>query len=106
MGFNKYLSWNTPSWSIGAEWWAYVLFPFILAPFKKIITWRRPVVLFFIIIGYLFVIYYLHPLSVVASPFHNNAIGIYSLNVTHDYGFIRCFSGFLFGMLIYDKVGL
>jgi peptidoglycan/LPS O-acetylase OafA/YrhL len=101
MGFHSYLSWDTPSWSISTEWWVYVVFPFIIIPFKKIIAWKKRAVLLFILLGYFMVIYYLYPLSNAASPFPNVS-GVYSLDVTYDYGFIRCFLGFLFGMLIYE----
>jgi len=101
MGFHKYLSWDTPSWSISTEWWMYVAFPFVLVPFRKVVAWKKRAVLLFIIIGYLFIIYYLYPLSKAASPFPS-AEKNYLLDVTYDYGFFRCFLGFLFGMLLYE----
>ena len=100
MHLTSYLTWNQPSWSVAAEWWIYLLFPFMIVPFKKIINWRKSALMLFILGGYFFIIYYLYPLSNASSPFpsiENN-----SLNVTYDFGFIRCFFGFLFGMLLYE----
>ena len=100
MHFTSYLTWDQPSWSVGAEWWIYLIFPFMVVPFKKIARQWKILIFLFILGGYFFIIYYLYPLSNAASPFpslNNNM-----LNVTYDFGFIRCFFGFLFGMLIYE----
>ena len=95
------LTWNSASWSISTEWWMYVIFPFLLIPFRKISDWKKILILFSVIAGYLFVIYYLHPMSMSqwgsVDPQTKN-----SLDVTYDYGFVRCFFGFLFGMLLYE----
>lgn len=101
MDLHTALSWDSASWSISVEWWMYVLFPFLLIPFRKITDWKRIFIFFGVMAGYLFIIYYLHPLSVAATgefdPATKNA-----LDVTYDYGFVRCFFGFLFGMLLYE----
>jgi peptidoglycan/LPS O-acetylase OafA/YrhL len=95
------LSWDSASWSVSVEWWMYVIFPFLLIPFRKITDWKKIFIFFGVIAGYLFIIYYLHPLSAATSgtfdPATNN-----TLDVTYDYGFVRCFFGFLFGMLLYE----
>ena len=101
MNISKNLSWNSASWSISVEWWMYVIFPFLLIPFRRLTDWKKIFVFFGVIGGYLFIIYYLYPLS-------NGTLGgssagtIDTLDVTYDYGFVRCFFGFLFGMLLYD----
>ena len=101
MDLHNSLSWDSASWSISVEWWMYVLFPFLLIPFRRISDWKKIFIFFGIIGGYLFIIYYLHPLSVATSgnidPATKNI-----LDVTYDYGFVRCFFGFLFGMLLYE----
>lgn len=101
MDIHKSLTWNSASWSISVEWWMYVIFPFILIPFRKITDWKKIFVFFGVIAGYLFIIYYLHPLTAATNgstdPHTKNI-----LDVTYDYGFIRCFFGFLFGMLLYE----
>ncbi|CAN5443028.1 acyltransferase [soil metagenome] len=101
LGVHQFLSWNAPSWSISTEWWMYVLFPLLMLFFQTTTPWKRLGVLCFIITGYLFISYYLHPLSTVNSPYPD-LTKVNSIDVTYDYGFIRCFFGFLFGMLIYD----
>ncbi len=101
MNLYKFLSWNTASWSISVEWWMYVVFPFLLIPFRKITGWKKIFIFFGVITGYIFIIYYLYPLSAAT----NGAVGPDikdTLDVTYSYGFIRCFFGFLFGMLIYE----
>jgi peptidoglycan/LPS O-acetylase OafA/YrhL len=94
MGINNHLSWNSASWSISVEWWMYVIFPFLLIPFRKITDWKKIFIFFGIIAGYLFIIYYLYP--------HSSGNSSNSLDVTYNYGFVRCFFGFLFGMLLYE----
>lgn len=101
MGINKNLSWNSASWSISVEWWMYVVFPFLLIPFRKITGWKKIFIFFGVVAGYLFIHYYLYPLSPTSKIALDPTIK-YSLDVTYDYGFIRCFFGFLFGMLLYD----
>lgn len=32
-------TWNTPSWSIGAEWFMYLVFPFLVQPFYRFRTY-------------------------------------------------------------------
>jgi len=101
MGLYKILTWNSPSWSISVEWWMYVIFPFLLIPFRKITGWKRIFIFFGIVAGYLFIIYYLYPFSALTNGALDPGVK-YSLDVTYDYGFIRCFFGFLFGMLLYE----
>ncbi len=101
MGLYKIISWNTPSWSISVEWWMYVVFPFLLIPFRKITNWKRIFIFFSVVTGYLFIIYYLYPISSLTNGALDPSLK-YKLDVTYDFGFFRCFFGFLFGMLIYD----
>ncbi|MEI6649926.1 MAG: acyltransferase [Candidatus Moraniibacteriota bacterium] len=101
MGLYKILTWNSPSWSISVEWWMYVVFPFLLVPFRKITGWKRIYIFFGIVAGYLFIIYFLYPISALTNGALDPGIK-YSLDVTYDFGFIRCFFGFLFGMLLYE----
>ncbi|GAB4039120.1 acyltransferase family protein [Spirosoma jeollabukense] len=101
LGVHTFLSWNAPSWSISTEWWMYVLFPLLMLFFQKTTPGKRLGMLWFIIAGYLFISYYLHPLSMAKSPYPD-LTRVNSIDVTYDYGFVRCFFGFLFGMLIYD----
>jgi len=101
MGLNGNLSWNSASWSISVEWWMYVVFPFLLIPFRKLTDWKKIFIFFGVISGYFFIIYYLYPLSAAASGAPSSSIKD-TLDVTYNYGFVRCFFGFLFGMLLYE----
>jgi peptidoglycan/LPS O-acetylase OafA/YrhL len=87
---------NSPSWSLSTEWWMYMLFP-LLAPFFYRIKFLGKVLTLIGIAGlFLFVKYYLGPVSL---PFPG---GSPSLNVVADFGFFRCMAGFLLGMLLFS----
>ncbi|GAB4020462.1 acyltransferase family protein [Spirosoma koreense] len=101
MGVNRFLSWNAPSWSISTEWWMYTLFPWLLRLFRHPARWKSLVILLVILAGYLFILYYLRPVSTAASPYPDPTKR-HSLDVTYDYGFIRCLLGFLLGMLLHQ----
>lgn len=83
---HHYLSWNIVSWSIGAEWWAYALAP-VLLPFllRRNIRSAWAVMVFGFVS--LFALFKLHPGG--------------TLDITYDYGYIRCASEFLIGLGIY-----
>src|SRR4030095_14906992 len=36
MNFDKWFTWVHASWSISTEWWAYMIFPFLVSPFFRI----------------------------------------------------------------------
>jgi peptidoglycan/LPS O-acetylase OafA/YrhL len=36
MNFHHWFSWVHASWSISTEWWAYMIFPFLVRPFMKL----------------------------------------------------------------------
>ena len=90
-------TWNIPSWSISAEWAAYLLFPF-LAIFlnKKKLTALITLVLF-VIAAYISIMYFLPRRNFLypAIPVPHN------LNTTYDYGFLRGIAGFVTGMIVY-----
>lgn len=94
---NKEVTWNIPSWSISAEWWSYMLFPFLcLLLFKK----RKITIglmLLLIIVIYIVVVFFLprHDL------YDHSADLLNDLDVTSDYGFLRSIAGFMSGMLLY-----
>ena len=90
-------TWNIPSWSISAEWAAYLIFPFLALFLNK----RKLPALFifglFVIAAYISIMYflprknYLYP----SIPVPHN------LNTTYDYGFLRGIAGFITGMIVY-----
>ena len=101
-GFTKIYSWNIPSWSISAEFAAYLLFPF-LALFlnrKRLIAVLLLTVL--VVVAYYSIMYVLprkNPINPAIPVPHN-------LNTTFDYGYIRGIAGFVTGMLVYLVYGL
>ena len=101
MHVSNTLPWDSASWSISVEWWMYVVFPFLLIPFRRITDWKKIFIFFSVIAGYLFVIYYLYPISTITNGTLEPSVK-HTLDVTYDFGFVRCFFGFLFGMLLYE----
>lgn len=81
-GINDHLSWNNPAWSIGAEVFSYFTFFW----FTLFIDKKRSLLVPFLIslVSYSFLI----------SLDRNN------LDITYDYGFIRCLAGFYAGIFI------
>lgn len=97
-GFHSIFTWNVPSWSISAEWWAYMVFPFLallLAKNKKIGLIMISLIataLYFLIV---FVLPRTNPFA-PEIPYLNH-----DLDVTFDYGYLRGLAGFMMGMLVY-----
>jgi peptidoglycan/LPS O-acetylase OafA/YrhL len=86
---------NTPSWSLSTEWWVYMLFPFIVPLFLKVRTGGRLIVFGLIVSLYCFIRYILNPMG-----FTGEGNGP-TINVSFDYGLLRCIAGFILGMLLY-----
>ena len=87
MNQHIYLSWNMVSWSIGAEWWTYVA-----ALVLVIGLWKKPVWLI---------------LSVVALALIGLCLLVYllpgrNLDITFNYGFLRCLFEFIIGLGVYQ----
>ena len=101
-GFTKIYSWNIPSWSISAEWAAYLLFPVIALSINKKKT-ISVVILVILIIAAYYAIMYLLPRKNPINP----AIPVpHNLNTTFDYGYIRGIAGFTTGVLVYMAYSL
>jgi peptidoglycan/LPS O-acetylase OafA/YrhL len=96
-GFNKIFTWNIPSWSISAEWWAYIVFPALC-----IFIYRRQG-LAIITLGLLVVLAYMAIMYWLPrhDPFDPNAVVPHNLDSTYDFGFLRGLAGFIAGMLLY-----
>lgn len=77
------LTWNIVSWSIAAEWWVYAAAPMLI----PILAPRGPVAGALCVVAGAFVLIGLYL-----------AVGRRTLDVTFDYGVIRCFGGFLIGL--------
>jgi peptidoglycan/LPS O-acetylase OafA/YrhL len=84
-GFHGRLTWNRPSWSISAEWAAYLLFP-VLAVFAARVP-RRAV---------------LPLVAVLAACPLVLQLGLgRSLDLTADFGVLRCLSEFTLGVVLH-----
>ncbi|MEM0950964.1 MAG: acyltransferase [Cyanobacteria bacterium P01_H01_bin.74] len=86
MGTHSILTWNGPSWSISAEWFAYLAFPLIAGLFLNSQT--RQSVLYFV-------------LFMAVLPLIAFLTGHSSLDITYDYGFLRCLPEFSAGIVLY-----
>lgn len=81
---HDYLNWNMQSWSISTEWYAYLLFPFLVLILHKSLLLKL-----FLVSGGLLALYALEK-----SYGH--------LSITVDLGFIRCLIEFVCGMTLYE----
>lgn len=86
MNQHTYLSWNIVSWSIGAEWWSYI---YAIGLFTYIgnNNHLRSATLTVIAMAGLICLVYLHPKA--------------NLDITFDYGFLRCLLEFTIGVSTY-----
>jgi len=82
MGFSDDLTFNPPSWTVGAEFYTYFIF-------AAMMMWFRPKKLIDFSIIALFIALIYGVLSGVKP----------NMNINHDYGFWRCVAGFYTGIL-------
>ena len=81
MGVEDHLSWNAPSWSISAEFFTYLLFAGVVFG-----AGRRAWIWFVA--------------AAVTAPFFLLAFSTRHMDVSFDFGFIRCLYGFSLGALL------
>jgi len=96
-GIHKVFTWNVPSWSISAEWWAYLAFPFLIIFLYRQKKLAAGVLSGLVILAYIAIMYWLPR----KDPFDPTAVVPHNLNVTYDYGYLRGLAGFISGMLLY-----
>ena len=104
MNLHQWFTFTHASWSISTEWWMYMLFPFLVWPFMKLGKVGRLAVLVLCVAGYLVIGYLLVPMVTLPdslSFFRSPGTPPFSLNVSYQYGFARCFFGFIIGMVVY-----
>lgn len=98
MHVNPIFTWNVPSWSISAEWGAYLLFPLLVRPFSR--AGQTPTLLLIagLFGGYALLVFYIGPNKAVLYPFLKTGA---TLDLTYDWGFLRGLLGFVLGMGAY-----
>jgi peptidoglycan/LPS O-acetylase OafA/YrhL len=103
MNLHSWFTWVHASWSISTEWWAYMLFPFLVAPFFGLKSRGRLLVCLLCFAGYFCIMYFLVPLVIYPKemPFLKMDRSMWSINVAYDYGFVRCLCGFILGMMMH-----
>lgn len=87
MNQHSYLSWNIVSWSIGAEWWSYLLAPIVIPMIASRGRWSGAVT----VASGAFVLVALYVM-----------LGRNTLDITFDFGAVRCLGGFLLGIGVYQ----
>ena len=96
-GIHKIFTWNVPSWSISAEWWAYMIFPLIVLFIYRKKGMAIAILGLFVVLAYLAIMFWIPRVNIFdpAAPPRRN------LDVTFDYGFLRGLAGFILGLLLY-----
>jgi peptidoglycan/LPS O-acetylase OafA/YrhL len=104
MNFNNWFSWDHASWSISTEWWAYMVFPFLAGPFLKLNSAGKAIVFLLCFAGYLAIIQFIVPLTTLPEEisFVRGSGHGRGLDVSYQFGFLRCLCGFILGMVIYQ----
>jgi len=96
-GIQKIYTWNRHSWSLSAEWAAYVVFPVLALFLGRKVRLAYLVLPLCIIMSYISLLYWLPP----AGFGNRTRLLLHELDVTYDYGFLRGIAGFTLGMLLY-----
>lgn len=96
-GIHKIFTWNVPSWSISAEWWAYMVFPVLVIFLYRKKNLAVIVLLAFVFLAYMGIIYWI-PRRSFMDP---NLPAPHTLDSTFDFGYLRGLAGFTTGMLLY-----
>jgi peptidoglycan/LPS O-acetylase OafA/YrhL len=103
MNFHNWFTWVHASWSISTEWWAYMIFPFLVAPFFRLRSGGRALVCLLCFVGYACIMFLIIPIVTVPPEisFVKESISEFTINVAYQYGFIRCICGFILGMMMH-----
>ncbi len=103
LGFLSEPTWNTPSWSISAEWWTYLLFPLLVLIFNPKKQWIKWAALIVVILGYLSIMFYFQPqqYQLRALDFEGISTLPNTIDVMVGSSLLRCICGFILGVLVY-----
>jgi peptidoglycan/LPS O-acetylase OafA/YrhL len=96
-GIHKLFNWNVPSWSISAEWWAYMVFPLLAIFINRKKGMAIALLAVFVVLAYLSIMFWIPRVNI----FDPSALPRKNLDVTFDYGFLRGLAGFITGMIVY-----
>ena len=88
IGFTDRLTWNTPSWSISAEFWIYVIFALVS---WSVVCLGLPQLRSRIMAA----------LGLLAATVLFRSVSIHDLDLTYDGGMARCIFGFALGYLVH-----
>jgi peptidoglycan/LPS O-acetylase OafA/YrhL len=97
-GVCKIYNWNIPSWSISAEWGAYLVFPFLALWISRQHKAASILLTIGIVAAWCCIMFVLprkNPINPAIPVPHN-------LNTTFDYGWLRGLAGFTAGMMVYQ----
>jgi peptidoglycan/LPS O-acetylase OafA/YrhL len=108
MNLHNWFSWVHASWSISTEWWAYMLFPFMVAPLMRMNGTRKVGIAVLCFAGYVAITFLIIPIVSVpeSMPFLKSSVSEMTINVSYQYGFLRCLCGFVLGMVMYEAYKL
>ncbi len=101
MNVHNWFSWNNAAWSISTEWWMYMLFPFLVAPFSRLSSAGRVAVTLACFGGYVLIMLVIQN-YVTVPPQLSFIKSAPTINVAYQYGFLRCMVGFIIGMMMYQ----
>ena len=103
-GIHKLFNWNVPSWSISAEWWAYMVFPLLAIFIYRKKGMAIGLLALFVVLAYLSIMFWIPRVN----AFDPSLPRRQNLDVTFDYGFLRGLAGFISGMILYKayEIGL
>ncbi len=103
MNLHNWFSWVHASWSISTEWWAYMVFPFLVAPFLKLNSTGRGLICVACFAGYAIITFLIIPIVPFppTMPFLKENPADLTINVAYQYGFLRCLCGFILGMMMH-----
>lgn len=100
VGIFDFATWNMPAWSLSAEWWAYMLFPFLFMLFKKIGYKKWIFGLLLVVSLWFFIEIVLAPLQpFLTYPPDPNKM---DLDVNWHWGTLRGIVGFIAGMVVWQ----